>query len=176
MKWTTMPGLAVIIIAVIAVAAIVVYLVAGNSGAQTVAVGDTVEVYYTGKFTNGTVFDSNAGKETLNFTVGSGQMISGFDNAVIGMKVGENKTVTLPPDEAYGAVNSNLIIAVPISQFGNQSVKVGMAVTSTSQSGQQAQGVVTAVDSNTATVDFNPPMAGKTLVFTIEVVGIQKSK
>ncbi len=135
------PGLAIAIVASIAVAAVVVYLVVANPGAQTVAVGDTVEVYYTGRFMNGTVFDSNVGKRTLNFTVGSGQMISGFDKAVVGMKVGENKTVTLPPSEAYGNTNPNLIITVPLSQFNNQSVKAGMVVTGTSQAGQQSQGV-----------------------------------
>lgn len=168
--------MAILIVVIIAVAAIAVYLVAGNPGAQAVAAGDTVEVYYTGRFTNGTVFDTNVGKATLNFTVGAGQMIKGFDAAVVGMHVGENKTVTLPPSEAYGEVNQSLIIPVPISQFGNQSVQVGMVVTGTSQAGQQASGTVTAVSPNTVTVDFNPPLAGKTLVFTIEVAGIRKGK
>ena len=137
--------------------------------------GDDVEVYYTGKFTNGTVFDTNVnnGRPTLNFTAGASQVIPGFDNAVIGMKLNETKTVTIPANDAYGPVNTKLIISVPLSKFGNQTVKVGMQFTQTT-AGKQAVGTITQVNSTNATIDFNPPLAGQTLVFTITVVGIHK--
>jgi peptidylprolyl isomerase len=156
---------------VLAIAA--VYITVGGSSAPIVAAGDTISVYYTGTLTNGTIFDSNVGKKTLNFTVGSGQLISGFDNGVVGMKINETKTITIPPNQAYGEINPNLIIKVPLTEFGNMTVKVGMSVTQTSN-GQQFQGVVTAINSTTATVDFNPALAGQTLIFKIKVVGIKK--
>jgi FKBP-type peptidyl-prolyl cis-trans isomerase 2 len=159
--------LAVIIAAVIGL----IYMVANSNAANvTVAVGDNVSVFYTGTFTNGTVFDTNLGKQPLNFTVGTGQMIKGFDQAVIGMKVNQTKTVTLTPDEAYGPVNQSRIVTVPRSQFGNSVIAVGMQV----QTQNGAVGTISAFDANTVTVDFNPALAGQTLIFTIKVVSIQK--
>lgn len=149
-------------------------MVFGASG-PTVAIGDTVRVNYTGSFTNGTIFGSSAGSGPLNFTVGAGQVISGFNNAVIGMKVGETKNITLPANEAYGEINPDLIVSVPRSSFGNtsNSISVGMQVTESSN-GQEIPGVVTAFNSTNVTVDFNPALAGKTLVFKITILGIEK--
>ena len=160
-----------ILIAVVMVLLIfgVIYL-ASNNTPQVVAAGDNISVYYTGTLTNGTVFDSNVGKSPLNFTVGSGQLIAGFDNAVIGMKLNETKTVTLLPSEAYGEVNQSLIVQVSRYTFGNKSINVGMAVQTTN--GQR--GVITAISGKNVTVDFNPPLAGQTLIFTIKVVKIKK--
>lgn len=151
---------------------ILMYLIVSNTGPTVTVVknGDNVSVFYTLSSINGTVIQSNFGAKPLSFVVGSGQMISGFNNAVIGMKVGQVKNVTLPPSEAYGNVNSSLIISVPITVFGNQTVSDGMAVTSSY--GQR--GVITAVNSTSVTVDFNPPLAGQTLVFEIKVASIQK--
>jgi peptidylprolyl isomerase len=142
-----------------------------NASAE-VAPGDTVSVFYTGTLTNGTVFDSNVGKEPLQFTVGSGEVIQGFDEGVIGMKVNQTKTVTIPANEAYGEVNPEMIISVPISNFGNETLKVGMDVSATSSNGQELQGVVKSFNSTNATIDFNPPLAGQTLIFEIKVVEI----
>jgi FKBP-type peptidyl-prolyl cis-trans isomerase 2 len=159
------------IVAIVAILAGVIYIVKSNaSSPQVVVAGDTVQVNYTGTFTNGTVFDSSAGKTPLEFTVGANQVIPGFNNAVIGMKLGEEKNVTIDPNNGYGNVNPELIMDVPRSAFGNQSVDVGMYVSE--QSGPQ--GVITAANSTNVTVDFNPPLAGKTLLFNIKVVGIQK--
>ncbi len=156
---------------VIVILIIGIYLEANNS--PVVAKGDNISVYYTGKLTNGTVFDTNVGKAPLNFTVGAGQMIAGFDQGVIGMKLNQNKTLTLSPSQAYGNVNPSLIITVPLSRFGNLTPRVGMNVGYTAN-GQQMQGVVTKVNATNATVDFNSPLAGQTLIFTVEVVKIQK--
>ena len=160
-----------------AIAIIVIVLAAfvyvSSKPAQTVASGDTVGVYYTGMFQNGTVFNSNVGQQPLQFIVGSGQMIPGFDNAVIGMTLNETKNVTLTPTDAYGYANPNLIISVPISAFGNHTVTIGMPVSETA-GGQQFSGIVTAMNASNVLVDFNPPLAGKTLLFSIKVVSIQK--
>ena len=100
----------------------VIYLAINNTSASAVAAGDTINVSYTGTFTNGTVFDSNVGKSPLEFTVGAGQLIAGFDKGVIGMKVDEEKTITIPINEAYGEINPALMVQVPSNAFGNQTV------------------------------------------------------
>ncbi|MDE1833443.1 MAG: peptidylprolyl isomerase, partial [Candidatus Micrarchaeota archaeon] len=118
----------------------------------------------------GTVFDSNVGKSPLNFTVGAGEMIKGFEQGVVGMKLNESKTLTLPPDEAYGNVNASLVVQVPKSQFGNSTITVGMRV----QSSSGAVGVIKAVNASDVTVDFNPELAGQTLIFNVKVVAIKR--
>jgi len=146
------------------------YITMSGALSPTVAAGDNVSVYYTGTFTNGTVFGTNVGGQPLNFTVGSDEMISGFSNGVVGMKLNQNKTITLPPQEAYGYVNQSLFVQVPISDFGNSSVQLGGDVVASN--GQQ--GVITALNNTTVTVDLNPPLAGDTLVFQVKVVSIKK--
>jgi len=144
----------------------------GSGGSdRTVATGDTVSVHYTGTLQDGAVFDSSIGKTPLTFTVGSGQVITGFDNAVIGMKVGEKKTVTLPPEEAYGQYNPNLIIILDRSKF-QDNIAIGMQVTLTDTSGQQILATITEIGPSSVTLDANSKLAGKTLIFEIEIVSI----
>ncbi len=162
--------IAMIVVAAAAVIAAVYYLAAGSVYASAAAAGDNVSVYYTGRFTNGTIFSTNIGQQPLNFTVGSGQLIRGFSQGVIGMKPGQNRTITVQPSEGYGQVNQSLIVPVPLADFGNLTVTVGMQVKSST--GQQA--TVIAVNSTYATVDFNPPLAGKTLVFQVHMVAVRK--
>ena len=157
-------------VAVLAIIVIIAGIYLATNTNQVVKLGDTVNVTYTGTFANGTVFDSNVGGQPLQFTVGSGQVIVGFDNAVVGMKVGENKTITLLPQDAYGEVNSSLIIGVPANAFGSQTVEKGMQV-SNPQSGQR--GIITEVNKTNVTIDFNPPLAGKTLIFAIKILSIK---
>lgn len=158
-------------VAIVAVAAIVLILSTGVFS-PAVAAGDNVSVYYTGSFTNGTIFSSNVGGSPISFIAGSTQLIPGFSNAVIGMKKGQNKTVTLPPDEAYGPVNASLFINVPVSRFSNRSnLSVGRIVTSVIN-GTTVEGIITGSNSSNVIVDLNPPLAGKTLVFSIKVVKI----
>ena len=161
-------ALVVVIVAAVVVGAL--YIATGGAASPMVANGYNVSVYYTGSFTNGTVFSSNFGGTPLNFTVGSGQIISGFNNALIGMRLNQTKNITLTANEAYGQVNQSLIVVVPKSQFGNQTVEVGNVVTTSSG----RQGIITAVGLGNVTVDFNPSLAGKTLMFEIKVVGIRK--
>lgn len=159
------------IIAII-VAILAVYL-ASNSLVPIVQNGDNVSVFYIGSFTNGTVFNSNINGSAFTFKVGANQTIPGFNSAVIGMKLNQTKTVTIPVNEAYGPVNPNFIIAIPLSNFKNQTIKLGDIITD-SQTGRVLQGEVIALNNTTATTNFNPPLAGKTLVFTIRVVNITK--
>ena len=164
-----------LLVSVIIVLALVsaIYFVIQNSSSSSPAIaanGDNVSVFYRGSLSNGTVFSSNFGSTPFSFVLGSGQVIPGFNNAIIGMKVGETKNVTIPPAEAYGYENSSLIITVPLSDFGNNTVNVGEHVTD--RSGQSA--VITAVNSTSATLNFNSPLAGETLFFQIKLVSIKK--
>jgi len=155
-----------------------------TSGVSTMSNGivqknDNVSVDYTGKFENGTIFDSSQGKSPLTFTAGTGQVIPGFDNAVLGMKVGEEKNVTIPPSEAYGERNESLVQQVPLSAFGNNSDKLqaGMQIGITNpQTGQQFPATVTKIEGDNVSLDMNPPLAGKTLIFDIKVVKIEPPK
>ena len=158
------------IAAVVALGMIAVYVFTVGASPQVVAAGDNVSVYYTGSYSNGTIFGSNVGQLPLNFTAGSNQLISGFSDAVIGMRLNQTKNVTVPPSEGYGSVNQSLFVTVPKAQFGNQTITVGEVVsTSTGM-----QGMITAINATNVTVDFNPPLAGKTLQFQIRVVAIRK--
>ena len=139
--------------------------------------GDTVKVDYTGTLTDGTVFDSSVGKTPLEFTVGAGQMIEGFDNAVLGMKVGQNKTVVLPPEEAYGAYREDLVVAVNKTQMGGAAnATVGQKLSVMYANGTGATFTVLAVNDTTVTLDTNPPLAGKTLKFDIKLVSVTPKK
>jgi len=143
-------------------------------GAEQAKDGDAVQVNYTGTLADGTVFDSSAGREPLEFTIGSGQLIPGFDEAVVGMKVGEKKTVTIPADEAYGPHRDEMVIEVDREQFpSNIDPEVGMMLESTQQDGSKVVFTVTNISDNTTiTLDANHPLAGKDLTFEIELVKI----
>ena len=154
------------------------------TGAATAAKGDTVHVDYTGKFENGTVFDTSiesVAKEAglaprslysqLTFTVGAGQMIKGFDNALVGMKEGEAKTVTIAPEDAYGVRDERSVITFPLDKIDNAvSLKVGSSL----YASNGAMGTVVAINGQNVTVDFNHELAGKTLIFTIKLVRVDK--
>ena len=133
--------------------------------------GDTVSVVYTGTFENGTVFDSNVDKALLEFSVGSGQMIKGFDSAVIGMKEGDVKNVTLPPNDAYGEHNTDAVVSVHVSYFTQRGImpQEGMRIYVGSQ-----PATIMKVLGSSAVVDFNHPLAGKTLVFMIKMLKIER--
>ncbi len=135
--------------------------------------GDSVKIHYTGKLEDGTKFDSSVGRDPLEFQLGSGQVIPGFDKAVEGMAVGESKSVTIPPEDAYGPRENRMIQEVPKSALPEELTPVeGMALQSQSQDGQTMRLTVTAVNEDTITVDANHPLAGKALNFDIELVAI----
>jgi len=139
-----------------------------GNGPQTVEIGDTVRVDYTGTLDDGTEFDSSFGREPLEFTVGKGDMIPGFENAVIGMAVGEAKTVTIPADQAYGTRRDDLVFTIPIGSFGEGSApQVGQWVRLSAGDGQQFNAMVIEVAEDTVKLDANHQLAGKDLTFDI---------
>lgn len=134
--------------------------------------GDTIKVNYTGTLEDGTVFDSNThGDHThpLEFTVGSGQLIKGFDDAVIGMKKGESKTVSINAEDGYGPHNKELVRALP-RKTDTPDLKPGTVIGLQTPDGKQFPARVLKMDPKTITVDLNHPLAGKTLTFKIEIV------
>lgn len=133
--------------------------------------GDNVKVHYTGKLDDGTVFDSSEGREPLDFAVGSGQVIAGFDEAVLGMAVGETKIVHIPVEKAYGKRNEELVMEVPVAQVPpDLNPEVGMRLEMGGLNGEIMRVVVTGISDSHITLDANPPLAGKDLTFTLEVV------
>ena len=145
--------------------------------------GDAVKVDYVGSLKDGTVFDTSIESEArtaglplrpsyepLEFTVGAGQMIAGFDAGVVGMAEGETKTIELPPEQAYGQPDSAQVITVSVAELEGVGVNASVGVKVVAQNG--ARGVITSISNGTATVDFNHELAGKTLVFRITIVKI----
>lgn len=140
---------------------------------STAKKNDTVKVHYTGKLTNGEVFDSSRDREPLEFTVGAGQMIPGFDAAVDGMTIQETKEVTIPSAEAYGERNPDMMQEVPRTDLPeDMKPEVGQTLVASSPEGQQTHVVVTEVTDEKIVVDANHPLAGQDLVFEIELVEI----
>lgn len=140
---------------------------------QQVKSGDTVKVHYHGRLTDGTTFDSSSGRDPLEFTVGSGDVIKGFDDGVAGMSVGDKKTVHIPADEAYGAKDDNRIVQFPRANFpADIQPEVGMQLNMTNGSGQMIPVVIVDVEQDSVTLDANHPLAGQDLIFDIELVGI----
>lgn len=168
----------IIIIVVVIIAALLVISpsflgLLGAIGAKQVKQGDTVKVEYTGTLDNGTVFDTSEGRGPLEFVAGTGQMIPGFDNAVIGMKIGQEKEVRLQSSEAYGDYNTQLVREVPRDQILiEEELKQGMLLTVTIPNGNQVPATVKEVTNETITIDLNHPLAGKVLNFKLKVVDI----
>jgi len=139
-----------------------------------VSKGDVVRVHYKGTLADGSIFDQSRPDRPLVFSAGAGQMIPGFDNAVLGMKLNETKTVTIPAAEAYGPRNESLIKEVPKAELPpGFTPAVGAPAPFTDDEGRQRRGMVTEIGDDTITVDGNHPLAGKDLTFEITVVGIQ---
>lgn len=135
--------------------------------------GDTVKVHYTGSLEDGSVFDSSENKDPLEFTLGSGQIIPGFEKAVEGMTEGDSTKVTIPSDEAYGDVRDDLVISVTKDNLPDDvSPEVGMQLQLNQPDGQSIPVRITKVKEEEITLDANHPLAGENLVFEIEVVEV----
>lgn len=141
---------------------------------QQVKSGDAVKVHYTGKLTNGEQFDSSMGREPLAFTVGAGQMIKGFDAAMPGMTVGEKKTITIAAVDAYGERSEEAIIPFPVANVPpDMKLEVGMTLSLNNEMGQPFPVVVSEIKEDVIILDANHFLAGKELVFDIELVEIE---
>lgn len=135
--------------------------------------GDKIKVHYHGKLSNGETFDSSEGREPLEFEVGSGMVIPGFDDGVTGMTVGEKKTISIPFAEAYGPQNPDMLVEMPKDRFPlEMEIEVGMPLVMSDQNGQQFQVTVTEVKEESIMLDANHPLAGKDLTFDLELVEI----
>lgn len=138
-----------------------------------VKANDTVEVHYTGKLTNGQVFDTSAEREPLQAQLGQGQLIPGFENALIDMAVNEKKTVTIAKEEAYGDVRNELFQKVAKEELPKEiTPEVGMGLVASRPDGSQQQLRVAEVNEDHIVIDANHPLAGQDLIFDLEVVGI----
>lgn len=135
--------------------------------------GDKVSVHYTGKHTSGEVFDSSAGREPLEFELGSGMVIKGFDDGITGMEIGEKKTIVIPAKEAYGEHIPENVVSMPRSNVPeNIEVAVGTMLNMHNEGGQVIQVQVTELSDESITLDANHPLAGKDLTFDLELVAI----
>jgi FKBP-type peptidyl-prolyl cis-trans isomerase 2 len=140
---------------------------------MTAKANDKVKVHYKGTLDNGQIFDSSEGKDPLEFTLGTGQVISGFDKGVIGMEVNQSKTINIPCAEAYGEVREELIQEVPKSQLPEEiKPEVGLQLVSKTPDGNQIPLVVTEVKEQSIVVDANHPLAGQDLTFEVTLVEI----
>jgi FKBP-type peptidyl-prolyl cis-trans isomerase 2 len=135
--------------------------------------GDTVRVHYTGKLDDGTEFDSSLNREPLEFTLGEGQVVPGFENAVMGMNTGESKTAEIPPEEAYGPHRQELVLEVDSSELPEDlNPQKGQRLQMRQPDGQTVIVEITDVSESSITLDANHPLAGESLTFDIELVEI----
>ncbi len=142
----------------------------------TVQNGNRVRVHYTGRLDDGEVFDSSQGGTPLAFTVGSGQVIPGFEKGVIGMAVGDTKTVRIPCADAYGEHQNDGIMEVPRGEFPpDMPLDIGSRVQGQQQSGEVVSFTIVSVTDDTITLDANHPLAGKDLTFDLTLVSIENS-
>ena len=135
--------------------------------------GNTVRVHYTGTLDDGTVFDSSVGGEPLEFTIGQGQMIPGFERGVVGMEEGETRTLVIAADQAYGVHRPDGVFEIERSEIPTTiPLEVGMQLQATGPGGRPVTMTVAALSDDKVTMDANHPLAGKDLTFEIEVVAI----
>ncbi|MBC7554761.1 MAG: peptidylprolyl isomerase [Taibaiella sp.] len=140
---------------------------------QQVQKGDTVNVHYHGTLIDGSTFDSSNGREPLQFIAGTGQVIKGFDDAVMGMETGDKKTVNIPVNEAYGERNEDMIMEHPISEFpADMKPEIGMELQMGDDAGNVFPVVIVEVTEESVSLDANHPLAGHDLTFEIELVSI----
>lgn len=136
--------------------------------------GDTVQVHYTGKLEDGSVFDSSRERDPLEFQLGAGNMIPGFEKAVQGMEVGDSKTVDIPSNEAYGDHNSEMMLEVPRQDVPEDiNPEEGQQLAVKRQDGSSMPVVVAQVTEEKVVLDANHPLAGKDLTFDIELMSIK---
>ncbi|MCB9798920.1 peptidylprolyl isomerase [Candidatus Nomurabacteria bacterium] len=135
---------------------------------------DNVQVHYTGTLANGTQFDSSVGKEPLQVLIGAGQLIAGFENALMGMQEGEKKTITIPADEAYGQYQEELVVEVPRERLPQEDLQAGQMLQMRMADGRVIVLKIKEVGDETCVLDGNHDLAGKDLNFDLEIVKIER--
>jgi FKBP-type peptidyl-prolyl cis-trans isomerase 2 len=140
---------------------------------MSVQSGDTIKIHYHGRLSDGSTFDSSAGRSPLEFTVGSGAVIKGFDDGVQGMNVGEKKTIEIPFAEAYGPEDPTMIIEFPVERLpADLNPEIGMQLNMNNSSGEQFPVTITGITEQNIILNANHPLAGKDLIFDLELVEI----
>lgn len=140
---------------------------------MSVTNGNTIRVHYTGTLTDGTQFDSSEGRDPLEFVVGSGMVIPGFDNGVVGMEIGETRTLEIPAKDAYGQKSEEMIVSIPRGEFGEGfTAEIGEQLLIQLGDGNQIPVTITQIDEETVTLDANHKLAGNDLIFTVTLVEI----
>jgi FKBP-type peptidyl-prolyl cis-trans isomerase 2 len=148
-----------------------------EQNAETVKIKDKVKIHYTGSFSDGKVFDSSEGREPLQFVVGAGEVIPGFEQAVKGMKLNEEKKVHLPAKEGYGEIRAELIQEIPRKALPEKpEPQVGMQLIMQAPDGRKLLAIITKINEDKITLDLNHPLAGKDLQFKVKVVSINEPK
>ncbi|HTQ28028.1 MAG TPA: peptidylprolyl isomerase [Puia sp.] len=143
---------------------------------QQVKAGDTVKVHYHGRLTDGSTFDSSEGRQPLEFEVGSGMVIRGFDNGVMGMSVGDKRTIQIPVAEAYGPVDPQMLMDFPVDRFPeDMKPEVGMQLNMSNSAGEHFPVVIKEVKGDVVVLDANHPLAGEDLIFDLELVEIKNA-
>lgn len=140
---------------------------------MSVSDGKKVSIEYTVKLDDGNVADSNVGQDPLTFVVGEGQIIPGLEAALDGMQAGDSKQVEVPPDQAYGPVQQEAVLTVPLEELPDEVKAVGKQVQAQGQDGRKLEGVVREVAEQSAIIDFNHPLAGKSLFFDVKVLAVE---
>ncbi|MBE0417521.1 MAG: peptidylprolyl isomerase [Coriobacteriia bacterium] len=133
--------------------------------------GTTVRVHYRGTLEDGSEFDSSTGRDPLEFTIGSGQVIPGFESAIADMAVGESTTITLDAEDAYGGYHEEAVQVVPVTAFTDEPYE-GAVVQLLGPNGERLAATITQIEGDDVTLDFNHPLAGKALTFEIELVEV----
>lgn len=145
----------------------------GDKKDMTISEGMTVSIEYTLTLEDKTVIDSNVGAEPLTYVQGNRQIIPGLEKELMGLKVGDSKDVTVTPQEGYGPVNEEAFVEVNKEQLPEEAWKVGSQVQGRGPQGQVVRGKVTKINGDKATIDFNHPLAGKTLLFAVKILDIK---
>jgi peptidylprolyl isomerase len=149
----------------------------GSSAVETVKKGDQVRVNYTGRSEDGQVFESSVGLIPLSFTIGAGEVVKGFEDAVIGMYPGERKTVTVDPEDGFGMYDETLVVEVSRESLPDDlNVHVGMDFEMEDEEGNVVPAVVIEVLDDTILIDANAPLAGKRVIYEIELVEIVRKE
>lgn len=138
--------------------------------------GDEVQVHYTGKLEDGTVFDTSQDGEPLSFTIGENRVIPGFETAVVGMEPGDSKTTEIDPEQAYGEHRDDMVMELDRDQIPEDvEPEVGQQLQLRLENGQTVPVLITALGEDTVTIDANHPLAGRTLIFEIELIEVAEN-